>query len=110
MIFQIDDNPFLLLENNGYHRYGIGDWSWIKYYKDKYRFHCIIDYTKETLHIHLDKFNNKDKLGNVKFEGSHKCIQKNEVILQEIENIRNSTFNGKLELLKLKMFKLCQIK
>lgn len=98
MIIYTDENPFELLEINGYHRYGIGDWSWVKCHKEKCRFHAIIDYSKETIRIH------KDKYENILFKGGHKTLQKDDELSQEVIRIKESTFSGKLDLLKDKIF------
>ena len=74
MLVLCDDNPFELLEMNGYSRYGLGDWSWVKSEK-KGRFHCIVDYNKESLRLHFDKVNRNGNFTH------HKCEQKGERVI-----------------------------
>lgn len=119
MNFFVNDDPRELLRRSGYEQYGLNTYSWRriigrpdnnlsfllrkKLKKPPSQFHAIIDYNYPIIRLHIDCGGQYNRNGDVV---RHKTKQKGHQLVGESRIIKRATFNGKMEHLKEKIFKI----
>lgn len=82
MLFKVRKNPIELLKKCGYKILGRNPYSWYKPRKFG-RFHAIVEYNNEIVHIHIDEENAQGTFNQ------HSVIQHGDELYKEAIKIQN---------------------